>query len=380
MSNVLQLILPSSFINKAFYLLFCLFTLASCSSAPDSFSIAVAGDWDDHWGKVYSKRKKHYTHDSMAEAGKDDLIVLVGDLSYGRDKLKTPQKQAQRWCDIAKEVSNNTPMIFVPGDHDSKAQDGDIATYEKCLTPPRGDIGAPQTAGYGMYPYLYYVDVKSGGATLRIVATSIAFQEEETEPKVAQKYFKGYEKGQANYNWLKATYQQARENNYWIIHVNHLPCIDMGKNQNFGQGCQDIVNLDIESGVNILLTGSSHNIWRTYLLRHSKHCPQIPLTHKANGANPICAYKNNVNTFKYGEGLVQAHAGAGGKTSASKVAIPCDPRSDGEAAHYLAPKTCGVNNVAGFVRLNVSEHELKASYILTQHDKTFKPYEFKFIK
>lgn len=359
-------------------------SIASIESSPgissESFSLAIAGDWDDYWGKPFSTDERTRTYDTVLEAGKDDLIVLTGDLSYGRDELATSELQALRWCDVAKEVSGNTPMIFVPGDHDSNRQDGDIATYAECLTPPSGDITSPQEGGYGMYPYLYYVDVVRGGATLRIVGTSIAFQEEESEPESAQKYFKDYERGSANYNWLKETYREARKKGYWMIHINHLPCIDMGKNQTFGQGCEDVVNLDIEEGVNILLTGSSHNIWRTYLLRHSEQCPTVPLTTVADGANPHCADKLNGSVFENGSGLVQAHAGAAGKSTASKRALPCDAENDGEAAHYLAPGTCGIDDVTGFVRLNVSEHELSVDYLFTKHKTRLEPYSFKFIK
>ena len=365
-------------------LLICSCSSVEISESDQSFSIAVAGDWDDHWGKPFSSGKRTTTYDSVLSAGKSDLIVLVGDLSYGRDKLASPELQAQRWCDVSRKVSNNTPMIFVPGDHDSNRQDGDIATYAKCLTKPQGEngvnISSPQSKGYGQYPYLYYVDVNKGDTTLRIVATSIAFQEEESEPEEAQKYFKQYEKGNANYRWLASVYEEAREKDYWIIHINHLPCIDMGKNQSFGQGCADVVNLDIEYGVNVLLTGSSHNIWRTHLFSHSNLCTEVPLTTTKDGANPACVNKQGSDQFVHGSGLIQAHAGAGGKTKASKRAIPCDPDSDGEAAHYLAPETCGVNNVSGYVQLNVSATELNADYILTKSKTIFEPYSFKFIK
>jgi len=356
------------------------------SNADNRFSVAVAGDWDDFWGPSLSlsSRKKTNTYDSMRLAGESDLIVLLGDLSYGRDKLPTPVLQAQRWCDVARQVSNNTPMIFVPGDHDSNRQDGDVATYVDCLPKPQGENGVrisePQTQGYGQYPYLYYVDVNKGDATLRIVATSIAFQEEESEPDSAQKYFLGYEKGQGNYRWLEKAYQDAQDKGYWLIHINHLPCIDMGKNQTFGQGCADVVNLGVEYGVNVLMTGSSHNIWRTHLFSHSTECPEVPLTKTKDGANSACVDKSGNTVFMHGSGLVQAHAGAGGKTSASKRAIPCDPNSDGEAAHYLAPNTCGVSHVSGYVELNVSSNELRADYRLTQSNKLFEPYSFKFIK
>lgn len=393
-----RVLLERANIFKGIRLVLCLLSIlfvSSCAhlgpeTSDDSFMLAVAGDWDDYWGEGYSEHSKTTTHHSVREAGKSDLMVLLGDLSYGRDKLATPQLQALRWCEVAKEVSNNTPMIFVPGDHDSVRQDGDIATYVDCLTKPyrtfsstkRGDVqmSEPQVKRYGQYPYLYYMDVIKGGATLRIVATSIAFQEEESEPEEAQKYFHDYEKGSQNYRWLSQVYQEANDKGAWIIHINHLPCIDMGKNQSFGQGCADVVNLDIEYGVNILLTGSSHNIWRTHLFSHSDACPEVPLTTTKEGANPACVDKSTNTVFVHGSGLVQAHAGAGGKTSASKRAIPCDPESDGEAAHYLAPGTCGVSNVSGFVQLSVSAKELRADYIVTQTQTILEPYSFRFVK
>lgn len=351
------------------------------SPAIDQFSIALAGDWDDHWGAPFSTGTKTLTRNAMREAGKSDLVVLLGDLSYGRDKL-APIEQALHWCKAAKEVSNNTPMIFVPGDHDSNRQDGDIATYSNCLTPTGSSTisSAPQTDGYGLYPYLYYVDVSVGNAKMRIVATSIAIQEEESEPAHVQKYFGGYEKGKPNYQWLKSVYQEAINQDRWLIHFNHLPCIDMGKNQSFGQGCEDVINLNIEEGVNIFLSGSSHNIWRTHLLSHSNECPEVPLTTKPDGANPACVADNTNSIFEYGTGLVQAHAGAGGKSTASNGAVPCDPENDGEAAHYLAPGSCGTNDVSGFVQLLVSEQELSAQYLLTESHTYLEPYSFKFIK
>ena len=200
----------------------------------------------------------------MIEAGKDDLIVLVGDLSYGKNTgVKHGPKQAGHWCKKAQKFSSNTPMIFVPGDHDSSLQDGDISTYVDCLTSPEGLSKASYKPVYEEYPYLYYTDISDGITTLRIVGTSIAFQEEESEPDSVQKYFRGYEKGKKNYRWLKKVYRDAYEKGHWVIHINHLPCIDMGKNQSFDKGCEDVVNLNIQEGVSVMLTGSSHNIWRT---------------------------------------------------------------------------------------------------------------------
>ena len=346
-----------------------------------NFTIAIAGDWGDKWGLKDSLTKQTTTRDSMFEAAKDDLLVLLGDLSYGKDTgVKHGPEQARHWCGKAQKFSNDTPMIFVPGDHDSRLQDGDIPTYVKCLTAPEELIKSSADSVYGEYPYLYYVDIGGGASIIRIVGTSIAFQEEESEPASAQKYFKNYEKGKKNYRWLQKTYREAYEKGYWLIHINHLPCIDMGKNQSFGQGCEDVVNLSIKEGVSIMFTGSSHNIWRTHLLAHSEKCSHVPLTKKATGANPDCAIKNELNTYKRGSGMLQAHAGAGGKTSASKQAPPCDPRSDGEAAHYLAPGTCKKDNVPGFVRLKVTETHLSGEYVLTQKNKILEPYSFTFIK
>lgn len=364
--------------RRSFLSILFIITLCSCATPPEKFSVAVAGDWGDYWGTPYSKHNLPLTQDSLSQASNDDLIVLLGNLSEGKGSAKGRVNQAQYWCDTANKVAKNTPMIFVPGEQDGIL--GDVATYTSCLTKPNDYISKPKTADYGLYPYLYYVDIEGQGTTLRIVASSIDYKLADSDPQLAKKYSKGYEKNQPNYNWLKKTYQEAKDNNYWIVHINHLPCIDMGKNRRYSKGCEDIVNLDIEAGVNILLTANSHNVWRTHLLRHTKHCPRVPLTNTASGANPACSNKNTSNVFKYGSGLVQAHAGAAGQLSANKNATPCNTRKDGEAAHYLAAGTCGVNSVTGFVRLNITEKELSASYILTGHKKTLKPYAFKIVK
>ena len=154
----------------------------------------------------------------------------------------------------------------------------------------------------------------------------------------------------------------------------------MGKNQSFGQGCEDVLNLNIDEGVNVFFSGSSHNIWRTHLLSHSDACPTLPLTTKVDGANPDCVLYPETSTFEYGSGMVQAHAGAGGKVSASNRAVPCDPSSDGEAAHYLAPDACVADDVPGFVQLTVTDKELNAEYFLSETKDYLLPYAFKFIK
>lgn len=91
-----------------FSVILCLFSAAKVNasevspSPTNQFSIALAGDWDDFWGKPFSNNKKTLTRESMRETGKSDLIVLIGDLSYGRDDLP-PKEQAKQWCQAAKK-------------------------------------------------------------------------------------------------------------------------------------------------------------------------------------------------------------------------------------------------------------------------------------
>ena len=89
-----------------------------------------------------------------------------------------------------------------------------------------------------------------------------------------QKYLKHqYAVGSENYKWVEAVYADAQKKGYWIIHINHLPWIDMGKNQSFVDS-QGMIDLASKYNVNVLLTASSHNIWRTKPLKiNETTCP-----------------------------------------------------------------------------------------------------------
>ncbi|WP_055443355.1 metallophosphoesterase [Lacinutrix himadriensis] len=375
-----------------FYLI--IFSFYSCSKgnkntsnlnemeSEEVITIAVGGDWDDKWGNDGA------TELSLKKGATHDLILMLGDLSYdGIDNdFNYNIQNAKNWATKANKVVGNTPMLFVAGDHDSKSQDGDILTYAKTLNFPSGKKAVrPPTGkllGYpyqGKYPYLWFNDIIKGGAKVRIVATSVAFQESESESPEMQKYLKfQYAVGSENYNWVEAVYADAQKKGYWIIHINHLPWIDMGKNQSFVDS-QGMIDLAAKYNVNVLLTASSHNIWRTKPLKlNETTCTSIALTTSASGANPNCVGSQNNKMYKKSDGLIQAHVGVAGKTSAlnlEKYPDACDPNADGEVKYYLAEDTCVTDAITGIVSLTIKKESLSGDFLKID-GSLFEPYAF----
>lgn len=348
--------------------------------------IAVGGDWDDQWGATGA------TELSLRQGSLHDLILMVGDLSYdGKDgEFEYNIENAKQWSARANAVAKNTPILFVAGDHDSKNQDGDIKTYATYLNRPDGSHGvlAPtgKLSGYayeGSYPYLWFSDVIKGNAKVRIVGTTSAFQEGSGEPEEVQKYLKHqYKMGSENYNWIRAVYDDAKKKDYWILHINHLPWIDMGKNQSFSDS-QGLIDLAATYGVNVILTGSSHNVWRTKPLSISDECPSILLTTNVAGANPACVGNNGNTFYSKSDGLIQAHVGVSGKTwgveNNSNYSQACDPEADGEVKYYLADGTCTTSAITGIVSLTITNQMLKGDFIKIDNS-VFEPYSFQVIK
>ena len=211
------------------------------------------------------------------------------------------------------------------------------------------------------------------------MGTSVAFQESKTETIEMQKYLKHqYAKGSENYKWVEAVYADAQKKGYWIIHINHVPWIDMGKNQKFVDS-QPMIDLTSKYNVNVLLTASSHNIWRTKpLKKNGTTCPSIALTTKASGANPYCVGNQDNKRYKKSDGLIQAHAGVAGKTlgiNLEKYPDACDPNVDGEVKHYLAEGTCTVDAITGIVILKITKKSLHGDFLKTDGN-LFEPYSF----
>lgn len=354
-------------------------------SAPgmdNEIAIVVGGDWDDKWGESGA------TQQSLSIGASHDIILMSGDLSYAGidDDVEYNIQNAKDWSAKVNAIVGETPVLFVAGDHDSRSQDGDIMTYANALKYPDGTNGVMPPTGKlagldyeGKYPYLWFNDIVDGDVKVRIVGTSSAFQESPGEPASVQKYLVNtYAAGSENYNWIEAVYADARDKGYWILHMNHLPWIDMGKNQSFADS-QDLIDLASTYGVNILTTASSHNIWRTKPLKiDADRCPTIALTTDAQGANPECVGNRGNTHYKESDGMIQAHVGVAGKTHAfdlEKYPDACDPKVDGEVVHYVADGTCVTSAITGVVSLRFTAKTLSGEFIKTD-GSIFAPYTF----
>lgn len=374
------------FINATILSLLSIFLFACTPQASNrvdnEISIVVGGDWDDQWGESGA------TQQSLTIGASHDIILMAGDLSYDGldDNSEYNIQNAKNWAEKVNGLINNTPVLFVAGDHDSISQDGDIMTYVNSLNYPDGTNGvlAPtgKLDGYdyeGKYPYLWFSDIIDGDVKIRIVGTSSAFQESAHEPMSMQKYLKNtYAIESDNYKWIEAVYADAKNKGYWLLHMNHLPWIDMGKNQSFTDS-QGLIDLASSYGVNILATGSSHNLWRTKPLKiDAERCPKIALTTDAQGANPDCVGNSGNTHYKKSDGLIQTHVGVAGKSWAlnlNKYPDACDPNADGEVKYYAADRTCITSALAGVVSLKITEKTLRGDFIKTD-GSVFEPYSF----
>jgi len=370
-------------------------------SLPESkITITAAGDWDDHWDGVTAK--------NLRNAANSDLIALLGDLSYGKNtpnqgtRIQQRIQNAKNWCRFAKFFANKgkTPMIFVPGDHDSVSLDGDIKTYADCLVPISSSskvISQPKTkllnsriSYLGHYPYLYYVDLKRGQAKVRVVGTTIAFPAPNDVVESKRKYLHSYSLNSGspgNFEWLKEVYKDAKQRGYWLVHINHLPCIDMGKNLRF-RDCQSIVDLDAKMGVNLILDGSSHSVWRTHPLKISGKCPTIKLSNSPVGANPECVLEGvrkrtrstpfrGYDEYFETDGLINLHAGTGGKRGNPGYPDLCNPSRDSEVKHYGVRKTCRRGDQpSGILKLEFTSKQLIGRFVQDDGSE-FLQYRFK---
>lgn len=151
----------------------------------------------------------------------------------------------------------------------------------------------------------------------------------------------------------------------------------MGKNQSFVDS-QGLINLASTYGVNILMTGSSHNIWRTKPLKLRDNCSSIALTTNADGANAACVGNTDNHYYKKTDGLIQTHVGVAGKTSAislKKYPDACNANKDGEVKYYAAEGTCVTSAITGVVSLKITKERLSGKFIKID-GSIFKPYSF----
>ncbi len=288
------------------------------SAEGEPFVFTAAGDFNstDDAGLVLS----------AIGAADSDFTLALGDLGYGGNGTE------QAWCEFTKaRVGGDYPFEIVAGNHDDGSKDGDILEYRKCLPDKLG-------ISQGEYGIEYYFDYNN---LARFILIS---------PDI-DNYGYDYSKGTSNYDWVAATIDGAREEGLrWVVLGMHKNCITSGvKSCEIGE---DIINLAIEKGVNLVLQGHEHGYFRSKQLSLSSECPAIV----ANMVNASCITTEG-SQFLSGDGTIIVISGAGGYTL-REVNL-----GDSELGYFDAWNGANIGKSYGFSMFNVSNNSIEAEFI-----------------
>ena len=202
----------------------------------------------------------------------DDFTLALGDLSYGADG------EEEAWCRfVTRRVGAEHPFELVSGNHESNGENGNIERFARCL-PNRlpGLVGS--------YGRQWYVDQPAAHPLVRVVMISPALD-----------FGHGlwsYAKGTPHYDWLKAAVTGARAAGIpWVVVGMHKPCLSVG-NYECDPGA-DVVDLLLDTGVDLVLTGHEHLYQRSAPLALGAGCPTI----RPGTYDPHCVATGGGTTF-----------------------------------------------------------------------------------
>lgn len=221
-------------------------SVAPSSSAPPTLRFSALGDvgGDAHAAAVL---------DGIAER-RDDLTLVVGDLSYGRPGGE------QQWCRfVTRHLGARHPVELVAGNHEDAGPNGDIDAFVRCL--PNRLPGL-----VGDYGRQWYVDVPAGRPLVRFVMISPALD-----------FGSGpwsYAVGTSHHTWTERAVTGARAAGIpWVVVGMHEPCLSVGV-----YACSpgpDLLDLLLRTGVDLVVTGHEHMYQRTVPLALGPGCRAV---------------------------------------------------------------------------------------------------------
>jgi len=184
----------------------------------------------------------------------DDFTLALGDLSYGADG------EEEAWCRfVTRRVGPEHPFELVSGNHESKGDNGNIERFARCL-PNRlpGLVGS--------YGRQWYVDEPATRPLVRVVMISPALD-----------FGHGpwsYATGTPHHDWLRAAVTGARAAGIpWVVVGMHKPCLSVG-NYECDPGA-DVIDLMLQTGVDLVLTGHEHLYQRSRTLALGPGCRAV---------------------------------------------------------------------------------------------------------
>jgi hypothetical protein len=290
------------------------------------FTFGAAGDFG-------ATSRTATTLDNMGS--QTDFALAIGDLSYSQMEPESD------WCDWVKShVGQTFPFELVSGDQEMDgAPDGDIDKFAACLPDRMGGV----TGAYGKQ---YYFDYPKGPSPLaRFIMISPSLELDGSKWS--------YDNGTARQQWLINAIRSARAGGIpWVIVGNHTPCLSAtSKPCAIGN---DVNNVFIREGVDLVLQGHSHTYERGKQLALSSSCTKVSHgTYKS-----ACVADSGAdNAYDKGKGTIFLIDGVSGKSISTIESGKAD-------ASYFA-KLMGSNKspTYGFTKYDVTRTQIRAVFV-----------------
>jgi hypothetical protein len=294
----------------------------AAQAAGTSFTFTAVGDYGQTKNTTANLRY-------IARSGAKFNLAL-GDLNYDY-----PTVSAQQWSSFVKSyLPSSFPFEIVVGEHDT----GDIAQLAAELPDHLGSTG--------IYSNEYSFDYPASTPLARFILVSPG-------PMV-----KGarYNKGGADYNWVKQSIESARQAGIrWVIVGLHRYCLVIGSAHDDTCTAPDLMNLLISEKVEVVLTGEKHGYQATKQLAfNGTSCPSIV----PGNYNSACVVNASTSLIR-GQGTVFVITGAGGKSLGDV------DTTDPETGYFRTWMGGNVNPTWGVSKFTVSATKMSMQFVAT---------------
>ncbi len=271
-----------------------------------------------------------------AIAGVDPAFTAaLGDLGY------VGNGDEPEWCAfVTNIIGTEHPFQIVVGNHDDGSKDGDLLEYLKCLPNKMDGV-------HGEYGIEYYFDYDDLARFIMI------------SPDI-DNYGFDYNRGGEHYEWVESAIDDAHDQGLpWVFLGMHKNCQTLGvKNCEIGE---DIINLAIEAGVDVVLQGHEHAYSRSKQLAFGEGCSAIEAD--ADNINADCI-SGEGNIVRKGNGTIIVVSGAGGRELRD---VDLD---DDDIGYFETWNGANVGRSHGFTLFTVEEDLLQAQFVPVNGDFT----------